>query len=331
MLSYYYSVKPDDILFLHKYPQSPISKLVVLAKIFIKEGILLNNWKSVFSRRDRGGSVTLPKSIQVGFKQKKILFVENCFSSPPLQKTVYVAKDVRCLEWALEQHKRGHINRLVVGPLIVNLPEERSRIIENPLIDVVLLPSQWFVNFFKNTGLRKETNYQVWSLGVDSDFWSTSPLKPSYFRVLVYVKNPPKVVLRSVLTRLSELNIPYDVVTTGSFTQDEYKKYLHQSQAVIFLSQTETQGLAMFEAWSCDVPTFHWNCGKMKFGNVEFSPASSCPYLTDICGMHFSSETDFKDKFDIFISKISSYRPRNFILSHHTISMSIDRLMSFLE
>jgi hypothetical protein len=87
----------------------------------------------------------------------------------------------------------------------------------------------------------------------------------------------------------------------------------------------------MFEAWSCNVPTIHWNPKSMKYFGKKYEPASSCFYLTDQCGMDFSDIEDFSSVVDKFEWRYKSFSPRSFVLAGYTLKDSVDRIIDVLS
>ena len=248
-------------------------------------------------------------------------------------KTCFVVKDVDCLRWAIELKRQGLIKKLVAGPMIVNFPHEAERIIENPLIDTFLLPSLWIKNMFSKLVLSDRGNFAVWALGVDTDFWRPAEPRSDSIRknFIVYAKNPPPELLKHVVETLKKHRLETVILVPGSFTQQDYRQSLGKARGVIFLSRSETQGLAIFEAWSCDIPTLHWNPGVLKLMNHVYEGASSCPYLNSQSGMEFTDESQFDTQLRIFIDRLPEFAPREFILKNYKLSSSIERLLEFAE
>ena len=56
----------------------------------------------------------------------------------------------------------------------------------------------------------------------------------------------------------------------------------------VFLSSSESQGIALAEAWSMNVPTFVWNPKPKELNGRYFPSVDSAPYLTP--------ETEFPGK-----------------------------------
>jgi hypothetical protein len=62
---------------------------------------------------------------------------------------------------------------------------------------------------------------------------------------------------------------------------------------MIYFSSTESQGIAMQEAWSYDVPTLVYSQPYYFIKNKRFN-ASSSPYLTKYCGFFLEIKMNLK-------------------------------------
>ncbi len=321
------AAETSQINILHSWPRTRRSRLWSLIKIVLKEALWHGHWAVLTQRRKVGGGVTLPKSVVEDLRQRGLPFSENDFSSARSYKVCLVLRDVECLRWAIREKSAGRIDRLIAGPLIVNFPDEGGGIAEDPLIDLYLLPSEWIKNLFLRLS-HVAMRIQVWPLGIDTKYWSPALKPPRTKTILVYDKNPEPHIRAAVLRELTEQGLAYRWLRAGQFERDEFRELLRGSRAVLFLSRTETQGLAMFEAWSCGVPTFHWNPGSLKLMSRTYPGASSCPYLSPSCGLDFKDEADLKVRFQRFLSEIDLYRPRAFVEADFQLSTTVDRLLS---
>ena len=310
---------------LYQWPRSAVSRLWTITKIFVKEGLLHWHWDFLKHRQSVGGGITLPQSIVREFKRRQISFEENDFSSGSTYDICLVLRDVAALRWALNEKKNNRILKLVAGPLIVNFPDESERIVESQFIDTFLLPSQWIKTLFERLQSRPMA-ISVWPLGVDTGFWSPDLPAIETQTILVYDKNPDADVRKCVQETLESQHIAYEVIKAGQFTQSEFRDALRRSRGIIFLSRSETQGIAMFEAWSCGVPSLHWNPRVLKLLGRSYDGVSSCPYLTPDCGLDFKGTSDFENQLKVFLN--SSFQPRLYVEKNFTIEASVDRLLS---
>jgi glycosyltransferase involved in cell wall biosynthesis len=317
----------EKILFLYHWPSSSGERILTFVKILLKEAFLHGHWRGLLANRRVGGQVSLPRNVLAGMNRLGIDFVANNFDRQQDFETCFVLKDVRCLNWAIKQKQLGRIRRLVAGPMIANFPSDSGRIIESPLIDTYLLPSEWIKNLFVKLSDSKTVNFQVWPIGVDTDFWQPAQ-ESKRDTLIVFVKNPDPGLLEHVLQTLTQRGLKFIVLHSGKFTQSQYLALLQSAAGVIFLSRTESQGIAMFEAWSCDVPTLHWNPGEMRLLGQKFQNASSCPYLTKQCGLSFADGSQFESTLDQFMDRLSGFKPRSFAVQY-SLEKTVSHYLSF--
>ena len=81
----------------------------------------------------------------------------------------------------------------------------------------------------------------------------------------------------------------------GIFKPSDYREALDRSVAGVFLSTFETQGIALAEAWSMDVPTVVWDPqGDAQWRGRTFTSRSSAPFLTPATGVTFRTIDDLE-------------------------------------
>ena len=150
-------------------------------------------------------------------------------------------------------------------------------------------------------------------------------------KVIVFKKECPENIFQVVCTALNNQGIDYEVYEYGKFKKQEYLQTLSETKFLIYLQTSETQWIALHEAWMRDVPTLVWNRGYCEYKwNIWKDPHISAPYLTSECGMFFTSEEDFPETFHLFFQKLSLYSPRQYSLDDFTHKQTIAKLLSLL-
>jgi hypothetical protein len=225
---------------------------------------------------------------------------------------VWAHDSEEALNLALELKKKGAVRQLVVGPSLGLTFEETLKAVGNPLIDLVLQASQWSRDFYINLypGLRDKV--RVWPAGV------ALPILPSTRKrdeVLIYLKKPSESsLLPHIESVLDKKGISYKMLEYGKYSQSRYFSMLNQSRAAIFLSNSESQGIALQEAWAHDVPTLVWNRGYMQHHEYIWRDKKiSAPYLADAAGRFFAGKDDFEIEFDAFWQGADDYQPRAYV------------------
>lgn len=315
------------LLVLDEKPRNPLQRIQVETRIFLKEGIRHWNWHQLLRVPGSVSPASTSANLLRELTRRNIPFSHNEFSNRIAYDHVWVMQDPLALRWAIEKKKAGQIKTLIAGPSIVTLPHEASGLIESPEIDAVVFTSPWIRDLFislSDSGLSKT---YVLPAGVDDREW-----QPGLGRKeLTLIIDSRSGVLDPVVSKLLQKNYKVEILKTGHYNQRIYKQLLHKARFAVFLAQSEAQaGSAMFEAWSCGVPTIHWNPRTMKYFGKTYSPASSCYYLNEKCGMEFSNPDDFISTLDRFEWKYRSFSPRSFILQGYTLRHAVDRFLNIL-
>jgi hypothetical protein len=130
------------------------------------------------------------------------------------------------------------------------------------------------------------------------------------------------LLAREIEQHLSREGIPWVEVRYGSYTTASYHTVLEEAMGLIWLSRSETQGFAVLEAMSMNVPILAWDCGTWEYKSLELNrafsaPASSVPYFDSTCGERFTSLEDFYRCWTLFKQNLGNYKPRDFIFRRH--------------
>ena len=106
---------------------------------------------------------------------------------------------------------------------------------------------------------------------------------------------------------------------------------------MIFLCAHETEGFALCEAMSSNVPIFAWDPGfcqdTARFEwNDPVIKTTSIPYFDKRCGMSFLNADEFMNKITTFWGKVQkgSFNPREYILESLTLKISAEKMMKII-
>jgi hypothetical protein len=120
-------------------------------------------------------------------------------------------------------------------------------------------------------------------------------------------------------------NIPFIFFSfQNKYNENDFLNVLQHAKYGIWLGAHESQGFALQETLSCNVPLLVWNVSSMKqeYGyNYDDILATSIPYWDKRCGEYFYNQNDFFITFNKFISNLHNYNPREFILEHLSIDV----------
>jgi hypothetical protein len=317
------------ILLLDKYPKGAVKKALIWIKIFVKEGVLLQDWKEVFRNRNKGGSVFIPQIIKKQLSEVTEIH-HNLLSNQYYEKVV-VVNDIECLKWAIEQKKMGKIGELIIGPFIQNHPHEYNSILLSSHVDKEIFFSEWHKNMFLFFEPKlKERKLYTWFCGVDDQFWKSANKNKKQKTVLIYCKTHTNEIAKPIIDFLEKKGFSIFIVKVSNYTWEEYKEKLSQSELAIFISVTETQGLAIFEAWSMNVPTYHWNSKQWRYQGLSYDLASSCPYLQPELGDEFENLIEFKSNFIKKYNELISKNPETIVAQKYTLEKSTQLLQNII-
>ncbi len=315
-------------LILFDHPTTGFSKTKTFFKVLIKEGLLHGSWHSLFHYRHLGGSIVIPNNLIQGFNEINAEF-STSFSLRSKYDVAFVLKNTHALQWAIQAKKRGLIKKLVAGPFISNFPRENKKILLSKEIDGLLFLCDWHRNLFLDHCPAVRVRDYIWFSGLDTTFWM--PLIEEKRYALIYIKRPIPTVFQFVVSSLEERKIPYKVLTYGNYTPQEYKSLLNGARFTIFISPSETQGLNMFESWSMNVPSLHWEQHRLDYFGTSFEKASSCPYLSPRCGQTFENREQFQELLVLMENNYLNYTPRSYVLDHFTLRHSAKRMIQIGE
>jgi hypothetical protein len=241
-------------------------------------------------------------------------------SRPPL---------ARCnLSWAIAAKKTGHIKGLWAGPALTVLPSEADGIVGDAAIDGLLLPSAWTKDLWVSLRPDLAKKIYIWPAGIAVKPLANVPRT----HCIVYQKNAPDAVLAQVLLVLENEGKPVRLLRYGHYTQSEYMTALDQADSLIYLSESESQGMALLEAWERNVPTLVWCRGYWQYrGEIWYDAAVSAPYLTPECGLFFQGTEDFLNRWRIFSAQKKMFKPRSIVERRFAHAVSTQLFLDYVN
>ncbi len=94
------------------------------------------------------------------------------------------------------------------------------------------------------------------------------------------------------------------------------------------MGRHESQGFALEEALSCNIPLLVWNTQYMcqeHGSNYEKIHVLLFPYWDERCGEYFYQQEEFVKKYEEFLSKLDTYQPRQYILENLSMEKCAER------
>jgi hypothetical protein len=123
-------------------------------------------------------------------------------------------------------------------------------------------------------------------------------------------------LLEEIVVSLKKRNLHIETIVYGKYKQEDYFEKLKVSKAMLYLSHSESQGLALQEAWVRDVPTLVFTRGYFAYGKHHFEATNiSAPYLNEKMGLFFT-EKNFEETLTTFLTTIDTFTPREYVVEN---------------
>jgi len=228
--------------------------------------------------------------------------------------------------------------RFIFGPHFSVFPTQKLYDINNKHNNCLYIqPSEWALKSWTNNGANSILPIKIFSFPIN-----TIKFKPitknKRTKVYIYYKRRQPEELLFIVNFLKQKNIKVEVFDyLNKYPEKKYLKYLQKAKYGIILDAHESQGFAIEEALSCNVPLLVWNVTNMsqeyRSQYTQIS-ASSIPYWDIRCGEFFYNKNEFEDRYNKFIKNLSSYKPREYILEHLTMkkrASELDKLIKTIK
>jgi hypothetical protein len=165
----------------------------------------------------------------------------------------------------------------------------------------IIVPSEWVKDLY-NKWIPSE-KIIVWPVGIDTDYFSDKSKDDKFFDCLIYYKRRSYDELNFVKNLLREFNQNFDIVEYGSYSEIGFLEKLSRSRYVFVLDSCESQGIAIQEIMSSNIPLFVWDMEFWEDRGREYKiEATSVPFWDDVCGIKE------KNKDFVFIEQRLDYK-----------------------
>jgi hypothetical protein len=183
----------------------------------------------------------------------------------------------------------------------------------------LLVPAVWVIPILEARLNIPKEKIKIWAAGIDTEYWK--PGSGITNKVLIYRKHDMSQEIDVITDYLNSAGISYIILDYGSYSQNRFRKLLSESAAAIWLCGTESQGIAMMQAWSMGVPTLVRRRSHFKdeVTGGDFD-ASSAPYLTELTGSFSVTERISANDVKNFLSIIEKYEPRRYVVENFNLA-----------
>lgn len=230
--------------------------------------------------------------------------------------------------------------KVIIGPNLYIRPRHIPKEI-NIKRAIYLNNSKWNMDFWIDNGFNL-CPMDVWPTGIDTETYKPNESKKEY--VLIYFKQRFPEELSYVRNILYREKISHKIIIYGSYKETDYKKILEKTKYIIWIGRQESQGIALEEALSMDIPILvwdvknlgHWLASKSEmdvFTKEEnlYDKATVVPFFDERCGIIFKEIDQFESVLKKMESSWQNFKPREYILENLSLEKQARELITFYD
>jgi hypothetical protein len=237
--------------------------------------------------------------------------------------TTLVLSGIQALEDACLEKRAGRAVRIIAGPNVTVSPNDRNNLMRSPEIDIILVPAKWVAEAWSSIAPELNDKLRVWPSGTEKTLASKKTGDP-----IIYLKKHYDDLFLTILPELRSLGWNPRVFKYGNFSHGDFITSLETAPFMVYLGGTESQGLALQEAWARDVPTFVKDTKTYKTSEVEIhNDTIAAPYLTADAGGFFTDIEELKK----LIAQKNQYSPAAYHDENLSDEASVKKLISIIN
>ena len=160
------------------------------------------------------------------------------------------------------------------------------------------------------------------------DVFKPSLHKSDRTEVFVMFKHRKPEELSYIESELKRRKVSFKVFRYGSYKEEDYIQCLKHAKYGIWVGRHESQGFAVQEALSFDVPLLVWGVTNMNqqhnWKGCPDVPGTTIPFWDERCGECFHKKNEFPNAYDTFMDNLFNYRPREFVVNTVSVEQCAD-------
>jgi glycosyltransferase involved in cell wall biosynthesis len=280
------------------------------------------------------GHYALVRSVVEGLRTIGADFDFNPRSFAGLARVVYAPAN-EALRQVIELKRRGDVDYVVAGPVNALFADESDGILLTPEIDLVIVPSEWTIEFYRDFPALVGKS-RVCPCGVNAELWKPSGGAKTRTAVVYWKSGDERFceAVEAIVARcgLEPVRVRSGHGAHGLFEPAAYRAALDCAVVGVFLSTFETQGIALAEAWSMNVPTVVWDPqGEAEWRGRTFRSRSSAPFLSPATGMAFETIENLEPVLSRTLTGRPDFQPRAWVLAHMTDAICAEALYRLIR
>lgn len=282
-----------------------------------------------YSESEYNGPTAVVKSLRNGFTKLGIVFNWN----PPCSEyndTVIVLSNINYLKNAIALKKEGKIKKILAGPNLVNRIYQFGGILASKEIDRCIVSCNWLRNIYESDDASLIGRTSIWFAGIDPEVWLPNKSNLDSKKVLIYWKTENDNFYAAVEHIVRVAGWQPITLRYNHFKQNDFKELVNECAFAIFISRSETQGIALLECWAMDCPTLVWN-PKTALVDGQLFPSSSSPYLSQKTGREWQNFNELQNLIGDIDEIMKTTSPRSWVLENMTDNISAKLMLSIVD
>ena len=204
--------------------------------------------------------------------------------------------------------------------------------------------SKWIENIFIEMAGSLIVPIVQFPFSIDTETFRPSFSETKNYDCIVYIKRRDNYVINKTFEFLNNKKLKYKTFTYGYYNESDYINALHDCKFMISLDAHESQGFALEEAMSCNVPLLVLDSISMydetgDGGNTYTYSylrdkklyATSVPYWSDDCGIKITNINKMDESIDGMLLEYKKYNPRKYILENLSDKVCMKRILDHFK
>lgn len=228
-----------------------------------------------------------------------------------------------------KKHEQLDHDSCFIGPQIWPFDNYGKFLVDNPqYYNQLIVPSQWVKDLLILKFGLSQSKVSVWPVGIKESNLNRNVK----YDCLLYSKRRDVNEVSKAIDFLESKNLSYNIISYGAYSESDFELLTSQSRFCFLVNGSESQGIAVQEMMSSNIPLFVWDILEWTDQGEEYKvPCSSVPYWDETCGEKFYYENEMEETFSKFYDRISSYNSREFVEKNLSYKRSVEILMEILN
>lgn len=284
-----------------------------------------------------GGPLSVTQSLLNGLAHIGARFNYNPSQIEEVGDVVMVLANTHALGQVIELKRQGKVKKILAGPNLLVRANEDGGILASPEIDVCIVPSYWVKPSYEDDEPSLKNRIQIWYAGVDINYWNPTvtfqqKVKNGVKDVLVYWKTESESFCQQVEAILKKQGFNPKRLRYGSYDKERLKKKLSKSLFAVFITRSESQGIAFAESWAMDVPTIVWDPQEpLVIRGKSHWPVAACPYLQPSNGLLWRNQNELTGLIQNIGNFVPLFSPRSWVMQNMSDEVSARLLLTIIN